>query len=75
MDLRRGTAIERISSMADYQEDEEKRSKYIHCRNIPGRKELADEGHRDPNKLILDHGDILWIRSLGFYSNKDAMFI
>ncbi|EAA29862.1 hypothetical protein GE21DRAFT_3848 [Neurospora crassa] len=75
LDLRRGTAIERISSMADYQEDEEKRSKYIHCRNIPGRKELADEGHRDPNKLILDHGDILWIRSLGFYSNKDAMFI
>ncbi|KAK3494181.1 uncharacterized protein B0T23DRAFT_334842 [Neurospora hispaniola] len=75
LDLRRGTALEIISRMADYQEDEENRTRYIHCRSIPGRKELADEGHRDPNKLILDHGDILWMRTLGIYSNKDAMFV
>ncbi|KAK3949798.1 hypothetical protein QBC32DRAFT_377923 [Pseudoneurospora amorphoporcata] len=73
LDLRRGTRIAMIGNTADFQCEEKK--SYIHCKMIPGRKELAGEGHEHPNKLPLNSGAIQWMRSLGFYSNKDAVFV
>lgn len=73
LDLRRGTRIEMIRNTADFQGGE--RKSYIHCKIIPGRKEFAGEGHGDPSKVPLNSGAILWMRSLGLYSNKDAVFV
>ncbi|EGO57268.1 hypothetical protein NEUTE1DRAFT_80771 [Neurospora tetrasperma FGSC 2508] len=75
LDLRRGTTIEAISHTADFQDCSDEKKLYIHCRSIPGRKELTNEGHIHPNKVALNSGPFQWMRSLGFYSNKDAMFV
>ncbi|KAK1773509.1 hypothetical protein QBC45DRAFT_79149 [Copromyces sp. CBS 386.78] len=75
LDVRRGTLIQRISHMEE-QEDERKRKSYIHCKHIPGKDGISAEDNPAHTKLVLDFGeDIQWMRSLGFYSNKDAMFV
>ena len=81
LDLRRGTKFAVIKSVGDYYKcDPENRPTYIYCKRIPERscKEgevQGEQGDGNPCKLVLNSGDIVWMRALGFYSNKDALFI
>lgn len=81
LDLRRGTRGAVIKCVGDYYKcDPEDRPSYIYCNRIPERKckereAQGEQGHGNPCKLVLNCGDILWMRALGFYSNKDALFI
>lgn len=58
--------------MVNYQTDNKK---CIHCRDLPSDEEGAQEELRNKNRLVLEQGNTQWVRVLGIYSNKDAMFI
>lgn len=72
LDLRRGSVIEEIRSVENSQND---KKECIHSRDLPSDEEWARKGDRNMNKLVLVKGKTQWVRVLGIYSNKDAMFI
>ncbi|KAK3400818.1 hypothetical protein B0T20DRAFT_494913 [Sordaria brevicollis] len=89
LDLRRGTKYAVIQNQTDYyRSDSEKKPRYIYCTRVikestKGSKRVGRGGvQREEEdgggkiKLVLKcGGDIVWMRALGFYSNKDAVFI
>lgn len=70
LDLRRGTKFELIQNMGGY---EIQGNNFIHCSRLPHEKD--DEAHGDSNRIRLDRGNLVWLRTLGLYGNGDAKFI
>ncbi|RSL41592.1 hypothetical protein CEP53_012665 [Fusarium sp. AF-6] len=70
LDLRRGTKYGQIRSMCT---DEHQGDEFIHCARLPNEKD--EEVHGDPNRIRLEKGKLFWLRTLGFYGNKNAEFI
>ncbi|RSM00117.1 hypothetical protein CEP52_009336 [Fusarium oligoseptatum] len=70
LDLRRGTKCGLIQNMCVYESDG---GEFIHCPRLPN--EQDEEAYEGANRIRLEKGNLVWLRTLGFYGNKKAVFI
>ncbi|RTE84859.1 hypothetical protein BHE90_000561 [Fusarium euwallaceae] len=70
LDLRRGTKCGLIQNMCVY---ESEGGEFIHCPRLPN--EQDEEAYEGANRIRLEKGNLVWLRTLGFYGNKKAVFI
>lgn len=73
LDLRRGTAYKIIKNVPDIEPRNEKREELILCDRLPGAGNRDGQG--DLNKIPLKRDKLIAVRCLGFYGNKDAIFV
>lgn len=71
LDLRRGTGMNHIKNLGEFRTNNE--AKTIHCNRLMDENDPETYGNR--NKIRLDEGHMVWLRALGFHSNKNAEFI